>query len=871
MTFFRPPSRPACGWGPAAFWAALAVGLLKLGGSLGAVEIEDARPLFTKGEYAQCAKLCEQAIAEKEPSEEWRLLLGRSFLALGQYTNAYSVIHTNLEAFPWSVRLRLLGRDVCRQNGRVEEGVELLAEINNLGGYRMWAYQDPVNLVTMGRAALLLGADPRRVLEQFYDLAKKRDPSNREAYLASGELALAKNDFDLAAKTFTQGLKKFPDDPDFHFGLARAYAPSDRRQMLVSLEATLTRNSNHVDSYLLLTDHLVDGEEYKEAEENLKKVLAVNPHHPQAWAYRAVIAHLRSDSAGEAEARETALRFWSSNPEVDHLIGRKLSQKYRFTEGAAGQRRALQFDPRYLPAKIQLAEDLLRLGEEEEGWQLAGEVHDTDAYDVTAFNLTTLQESMARFVTLTNDSFVLRMTTNEAPIYGERALQLLKRAKDTLCTKYGMELTVPTIVEIFPEPKDFGVRTFGMPGNPGYLGVCFGNVITANSPASQGGHPANWEAVLWHEFCHVVTLGLTKNKMPRWLSEGISVYEELQQNPTWGQTMTPRYREMVLGKDFTPLGELSAAFLAPKSEAHLQFAYYESALAVEFLAGRFGLEAIKKILADLGEGKEINASISGHTAAMEDLQKDFAAFARERAEKLAPQLDFAKPERGDEGDADSKNYYVLTRQAKKLLRDRKWADAKAPLKKLLDAYPNATGPDNAYTLLAEAHRHLNETNEERQVLTTLAGLEADAVDAYGRLLELQNARQDWGAVFTNAQRYLAVNPLVPLPYRHLTQASEALGEQTTAIEACRILLRLDPPDPAGAHFQLARLLHRKAGGDPEAKRHLLQALEEAPRFREGHRLLLEMNAAAKPAADAAAPPAAPPAKPTAAPAAPKPE
>ncbi|HXI54383.1 MAG TPA: tetratricopeptide repeat protein, partial [Candidatus Saccharimonadales bacterium] len=229
MTFFRPPSRPARGWGRVVFWAALAVGLLKLGGSLGAVEIEDARPLFTKGEYARCAKLCEQAIAEKEPSEEWRLLLGRSFLALGQYTNAYSVIHTNLEAFPWSVRLRLLGREVCRQNGRVEEGVELLAEINNLGGYRMWAYQDPVNLVTMGRAALLLGADPRRVLEQFYDLAKKRDPSNREAYLASGELALAKNDFDLAAKTFTQGLKKFPDDPDFHFGLARAYAPSDRR------------------------------------------------------------------------------------------------------------------------------------------------------------------------------------------------------------------------------------------------------------------------------------------------------------------------------------------------------------------------------------------------------------------------------------------------------------------------------------------------------------------------------------------------------------------------------------------------------------------------------------------------------------------
>jgi hypothetical protein len=52
-------------------------------------------------------------------------------------------------------------------------------------------------------------------------------------------------------------------------------------------------------------------------------------------------------------------------------------------------------------------------------------------------------------------------------------------------------------------------------------------------------------------------------------------------------------------------------------------------------------------------------------------------------------------------------------------------------------------------------------------------------------------------------------------------------------------LKLDPPDAAGAHYQLARLLYRT--GHPAAKRHLLQALEEAPRFREAHKLLLEMT------------------------------
>src|SRR5512132_2236276 len=107
--------------------------------------------------------------------------------------------------------------------------------------------------------------------------------------------------------------------------------------------------------------------------------------------------------------------------------------------------------------------------------------------------------------------------------------------------------------------------------------------------------------------------------------------------------MTVRYREMVLGEDFTPIGDLSSAFLAPKAPMHLQFAYYESALAVEFIVKNFGFDSLKKILRDLGEGIEINKAIESHTAPMDELEEDFAEFARSRAESLAPGLDFEKP------------------------------------------------------------------------------------------------------------------------------------------------------------------------------------------------------------------------------------
>ncbi len=849
-----------------------------------APDVEEGRKEFLSGNYGRCIILAETALKENDDREAWQLLLSEALWTTGRYPEARTVITNAVANESWRLRPRWQARKVLESNGQSDAAGAMVEDILRRVSSDPRSYQDAPSLVVFGQAALLKGADPKRVLDKIFDTARKANPKMREVHLAAGELALAKHDFKIAAQKFQEGLKQLPEDPDLHFGLAQAYAPSDAALMMASVEAALARNSNHVGSLLLLAEHHIDAEEYDEAAKLLDRVKAVNPWHPDLWAYRAVLAHLQNQPDAEKGARQKALKFWPTNPRVDHLIGLKLSQKYRFTEGAACQRQALEYEPEYLPAKAQLAQDLLRLGEEAEGWELAKEVHNKDGYDIAAFNLADLQDKMDKLATLTNRDFVVRMSHHEAGLYGQRVLELLGQARSNLCAKYGFEVKRPTIVEVFPNQADFAVRTFGMPGNPGYLGVCFGTVVTANSPAANPGHPVNWQAVLWHEFCHVVTLQLTRNKMPRWLSEGISVYEEIQANPTWGQHMTPRYREMILGDELTPVSELSAAFLTPPSEEHLQFAYYESSLVVEFVVQRFGVDKLKAILRDLGEGVEINQAIEKQIAPMAKIEKDFAAFARERAEKLAPGLDWEKPEflaRPSESErgrgrrsrtrptltvrtnenvfrarygigtnsnattlaewiaSHPTNFYALTERAGRLIEEKKFQEAKAPLQKLVELYPAQAGGDSAYAVLAVVHRALGETNAERQALTQLAEKDDAAADAYLRLMELGTAAQDWPAVAQNAQRYLAVNPLVPSPYRFLAQASERTGETQPAIGAYRALLQLDPPDPAETHFRLAQLLDRS--GDPTARRHVLQALEEAPRYRAALQLLLEIN------------------------------
>src|SRR4051812_36350822 len=204
----------------------------------------------------------------------------------------------------------------------------------------------------------------------------------------------------------------------------------------------------------MLADEQIDSEEYDAAEKTLQRVFTVNATEPLAHAYQALLDHLRNESEKEKQQRAAALATWAANPAVDHLIGQKLSQKYRFAEGAEYQRQALKFDPQYLLAKIDLAQDLMRLGKEDEGLKLAESVYDEDAYNVLAHNLVTLQENLAKFRTLESDGLMVRMDSREAEIYGNRVLDLLKRAKQTLCDKYNVRLDKPIIVELFSKQQD---------------------------------------------------------------------------------------------------------------------------------------------------------------------------------------------------------------------------------------------------------------------------------------------------------------------------------------------------------------------------------------------------------------------------------
>jgi tetratricopeptide (TPR) repeat protein len=74
----------------------------------------------------------------------------------------------------------------------------------------------------------------------------------------------------------------------------------------------------------------------------------------------------------------------------------------------------------------------------------------------------------------------------------------------------------------------------------------------------------SWEATLWHEMAHVFTLQMSKQRVPRWLTEGISVYEEARARPEWGRDMQVPFAVALEQGKALKLADLNAGSTGPR-------------------------------------------------------------------------------------------------------------------------------------------------------------------------------------------------------------------------------------------------------------------------------------------------------------------
>ena len=800
---------------------------------------------FLAGEYEVCLDRVDGASERRSSPSEYVVYEMRALLELGRYDEAKKAAVARLAqsdandaAILWMCYQVF---EVHAMEAEKQVVINLVCEETRSGAHLRRTE------TKMAAAELMLraGWDARDVLDNVVTPARQADPLNRWPHLVAGSLALRKGDHKLAGQNFRRGLRHNPADPDLKFGLAVAMSRSQPEVTHRLLDEVLEKNPRHVPALIFRGIDALIRSDYVGAEAAVKDVLAINPSSGEALAIIGVIYNLEGDFAARDAIEEDVAARVPVGSAFEYTTGMLLSRRYLFEEAipylwdaTAGGRRSEE-------ALFELALAQLRTGEEIEGWRTLYAVRDQDPYHVPAFNLAELQNKLTDFITRKRGRFVLRMAREEMATYGNRIFEILELLETIVAEDYRVDLPEHVVIEIFPELSDFEVRTFGVPLGESYLGVCFGSLITMVSPDAGLGD-VNWEAVLVHEFLHTATLTATRNRMPKWLSEGISVWGEQQFNPSWGRRMNAAHARKILEGPIPLLDELNFVF-----STDVDFAYYFSSLVVEFAIDRFGLPGIRAWMDEIYAGRnavEVFVEV-GEFGTEEQLMDDLMAYAREQASELADGIEFraiTDIERvAGGGDPlmlikdHPANYWVMMEAAESLTERGKMEGAEDILSTVIEAYPINAESKNPYNMLAEIYRNRGDAEREIEMLELSTQYRGNLSSAYRRLIELGLMREDWDLTLRNCYRLIAVNPMALDVYLDLARAAESSGASPEAMKAYSIALQLDPEDVPEIYFRMANLI--KDDDVESAREFLLAALERVPRYKKALYLLLELN------------------------------
>lgn len=254
---------------------------------------------------------------------------------------------------------------------------------------------------------------------------------------------------------------------------------------------------------------------------------------------------------------------------------------------------------------------------------------------------------------------------------------------------------------------------------------------------------------------------------------------------------------------------------------------------------------MRRLLDDLAIGMPSAEALKRAPGTLELLDKEFQDYAMELAAKYGEGVDFDRADPGEKVDATAwlaehpDSYWGLRSVCQGLIKAKKWDEALSIADRLKVMLPDDGSNDGIYALLAIIYRGKEDSDAERAALIELTERSSDCRDAIERLMEIDEKRADWSSVGKWCEAMQAINPIRSDLQQVRALAYEKLENPAKAAEALTAILDLQPTDPANIHYRLA-VSYQKLGKTELAKRQVLMALEESPRYRDALALLVKI-------------------------------
>jgi tetratricopeptide (TPR) repeat protein len=812
--------------------------------------IDPAERALIEGKFDEVDRLAAVAGA----TVDQQVMKARADAARGRYDAALALLTTLASQEPGGAAALERGF-VLNTLGRRDEAVaqwETIVGGQAVGGAQgahagATADRTAGRLRSIARAFAALG-QARRANGLFQE-ATSIAPADPRGHTEWGELFLDKHNTKEAAELFAAALKVDDRWVPARLGLARAVAEDDPTAARAHVDRVLALAPDSIEAHLILAELALDERRLDDARTELTAALKVNASSLHALAMQGALAFLE---ARPDELEALAARALAINPRFSdfyRVVGGRAAAHYRFEEAVALVRKGVALDPDSPRIQAELGMHLLRTGDEPAAREALERAFKADAYDVVTYNLLALLDTLDKFQSFPEGELLVKLHPEEAPVMRDYVVRLSREALASLTKRYGFAPTGPILIEMFPRHDDFAVRTLGLPGMIGALGVCFGRVVTLDSPRARPPGTFNWGATLWHELAHVITLQLSAQRLPRWLSEGTSVFEERRADPSWGREGEHEFITAYAKGELIELAELNSGFSSGRT---IGLAYHQASLVVEHMVDKFGDAGLQRLIKAFGTGQpEAEALKSALGISIDELQTSFDQYIVGRfgeARTALQTIEEPFPSGTDEdaaaaiaayADRHPGNYFVQIGAGRRLFEQGRLDDARRVLERAARLVPQTMGDESPRMGLAELAVKQDDKPRAMRELELVLNEGHTAMEAARRLLTLAREAGDQVRLQRAAERISALDPFDASAHTELGRAALARQDTAQALRELELALRLGSADPAAAHADLAEA-YLQAGQPDAVRRHAISALEIAPRFERAQELLLKI-------------------------------
>jgi cellulose synthase operon protein C len=707
------------------------------------------------------------------------------------------------------------------------------------------------DLVAVGVAMQELGVrEPvlRQDALRAFDEAAAADPGDPEPHLRMGDLFVASDQGGDAQEAYGVVLAVNPRNPRALVGRARALETARQGGAVAAVEAALEVNPSSVEALVLRGEQHLRVEVVEEAGLRAREALEVDPSSLGALALLASVRWLQGDDEGFQGARRRALAV---NPAFSGLyvaLSDAATNTRRYAAAVDFARQGVELDSLDWQAHGLLGVNRLRIGNMEEGRASIERAFAGIPSHVGWKNTLDLLDSLEGFVEVSSGPFTLVLREDEAELMAPLVAEVAEEAWGALTRAYAVSPDVPVRVELYPISADFSVRTLGISGI-GALGVAFGPVLAMDSPSARRPGEFNWASTLWHELAHVVHLGVSRSAMPRWLGEGLAVYEQRQARPGWGPPVSPGLLRAYQQGMFPALSRLNEAFVRPTYPEQIGHAYVLASIFCDWVAATAGAEALGAMLRAYGTGQD-NEEVFRSVLGMEpdELDQAFDAYMKERFRVQLASLSEARgagppPTVMDAGLQAAErpgDYRAQLIYGTVLFQEERYQEAIPVLERARELLPEYSGDDGPDWMLARIHLTTGDRPRAREALERLLARNESHLEGARALADLLSEDGELDGASAALNRAVEIYPMAPDLHRERAVVEERRGDWNRVVSARRAILALAPVDRAAAHYELARAL-TEAGEGVEARRQVLRALEIAPAYEEAQDLLLRLR------------------------------